>query len=906
MHASGLGIEITPKPMDEREARTRRPGASHQDVLRVLTAEDLAYLSEGTGKPAETLLRVVALTATHFGADSCSVFLLEPDRTNLVLAAAIGIHPRFIGNLRMPLTEGIVGLVAEELRPIAVPDAKKHPRFKTVEGSGEEEYASFLGVPIIDRGILQGVLVIETKESRVFEDSEIRQVTRAAGQLAPMVSDARSIDRFIAPTQEKLWALARNTWWSWDQDCISLFRDLNPTLWRELNQNPIALLNVMPFEEVERRATEFVLHSRIDYCYRRLNEYLADENTWGAENAVVLRPHPVAYFSAEFGLHESLPIYSGGLGILAGDHIKSASDLDVPLIGVGLFYGQGYFLQRLDRSGWQVETYVDTDVKQVPMHMAIGKDGRAVVVTVETRSRPLRAKVWRVRVGRCDLLLLDPDVEGNAPEDRSTSERLYGGDSRTRIRQELMLGVGGFRALKAMGITPSVLHLNEGHSAFALLEAIRDRMEEEGVDFQTAAARVQRTVVFTSHTSVPAGHDRFTPQLIDEHLGPLREQLGLTQEELMSFGRENPANRDEPFLTTVLAIKLSGHVNAVSALHGEVSRNLFKKLFPVQSEDAVPIGHITNGVHVPSWLSPQMGRLYDRHLGAGWQRRNGDAKTWEAIENVDDGELWETHLSLKAQLLEFVRRRLMLQATQRGEPEQSLHAISKMLSPDALTIGFARRFATHKRANLLLGEMQRLSAMVNDAKHPVQFIFAGKAHPLDDPGKRVLQEVIKATQQFADRFVFVEDYDIHVGRFLVQGVDVWLNTPRRPLEASGTSGQKVVLNGGLNLSVLDGWWAEAYDGLNGFAIGSGRIHSRPEVHDSRDRADLFRTLQDEVIPLYYERDNDGLPRKWIKRIKRAIRTLGWRFNADRMVMDYTQNCYIPAAGGTSSQMRMPL
>jgi starch phosphorylase len=438
-----------------------------------------------------------------------------------------------------------------------------------------------------------------------------------------------------------------------------------------------------------------------------------------------------------------------------------------------------------------------------------------------------------------------------------------------------------------MGVTPGVLHLNEGHSAFVVLEAIRNRMEEEGIGFHQAVPYVAREVVFTTHTPVPAGHDRFNAGLIEEHLGPLRDALGLSHDDLMNMGREHSGHHED-FCMTVLGMKNSRRMNAVSALHGEVSRQMWTGLFPGKHEDQVPIGHITNGVHVPSWLAPQMFRLYDRHLGANWHEHSGEAHIWEGIEDVDDGELWETHLALKSRLIEFVRRRAKQQSTNRGEAPEVIAKLGKVLSPDALTIGFARRFATYKRANLVLRDIERLAAMVNDLNRPVQFVFAGKAHPHDEPGKRVLQEIANLMRQprFADKFVFVEDYDINVGRFLVQGVDVWLNNPRRPLEASGTSGQKVVLNGGLNLSVLDGWWAEAYDGLNGFSIGTGRTHSNMDVHDTRDAEDLYRTLRDEVIPLFYNRDSDGLPRGWIKRMKRTIRTLGWRFNANRMVMDY--------------------
>ena len=870
----------------------------------VLTLEEIGHLAAEGGKPAETLMNVVALIARRFQTDVCSAYLLEPDRANLVLAATLGLRPECIGMLRMALHEGLAGLVAEQMRPVAVEQVASHPRFKYFKEAGEENYRSFLGVPLIDQGVLQGVLIVQTIEARVFDAHEVQMLVEAAAQVAPVVSEARMLDRFIAPVQERLWALARNLWWSWDKDSTSLFRDLDPVRWRQLNHNPLALLAEIPLSKLERRAGELVLHGRINYAYRRQQEYLGADNTWGATHAGVLRPRPVAYFSAEFGLHESFPIYSGGLGVLAGDHIKSASDLDIPLIGIGLFYSHGYFRQRLDGNGWQQEEYLKTDVNNLPMQPAIGANGQPVMVDLETRGGFIRAKVWRVKVGRCDLLLLDSDVEGNHPEDRELTSRLYGGDGRTRIRQELLLGVGGLRALRAMGITPGVLHSNEGHSGFVVLEAIRNRVDDEGIGFDEAAQRVSRELVFTTHTPVPAGHDRFNADLIEEHLGPLRDRLGISRERLMDLGRESPGNRGEEFCMTVLGLRLARRANAVSALHGEVSRAMWTRLFPGKPEDAVPIGHITNGVHVPSWLAPQMSRLYDRHLRPGWHEQSGESRIWEGIENIDDGELWETHLSLKLRLLEFVRRRAVEQAQRRDEPAEVLQRLGRILSPDALTVGFARRFATYKRANLILADLEKLASMVNDPRRPVQFVFAGKAHPRDEPGKRVLQEIalLMRDGQFADKFVFVEDYDINVGRIFVQGVDVWLNNPRRPLEASGTSGQKVVLNGGLNLSVLDGWWAEAYDGLNGFGIGAGRTHSNMDMHDSRDRDDLYRVLREEVVPLFYQRDRDGLPRGWIKRMKRTIRTLGWRFNANRMVMDYTLKCYVPAAGGTSSDM----
>jgi len=708
-------------------------GTEERRANLVLTLEEIANLALEGGKPAEALMNVVALIAKRFETDVCSVYLLEPDRTSLVLAATVGLRKACIGTLRMGIHEGLAGLVAEQVRPIAVERAKDHPRFKYFHEAGEDDYQSFVGVPLIDKKVLQGVLVVQTKEPRAFCEDEIQALAKAASEVAPVVSEARSLDRFIAPAQERLWSLARNVWWSWDYDSTSLFRDLDPIRWRELNHNPVSMLSEIPLAEVERRASELVLHSRINYAYRRQLEYMGADRTWGTRHAGVLRPRPVAYFSAEFGLHESIPEYSGGLGVLAGDHIKSSSDLGIPLVGVGLFYGQGYFRQWLDSNGWQQEEYLATDVNHLPMELAIGSNGQALTVQIETRSGMIHAKVWRMKVGRCDLLLLDSNVEGNAPHDIELTSRLYGGDSRVRIRQELLLGVGGFRALKAMGITPGVLHLNEGHSGFAVLEAIRDRMQEEGLNFDDAVHRVSREVVFTTHTPVPAGHDRFGSDLVEEHLGPLGEYLGLSHERLMSLGRENPSNENEEFCMTVLGLKLSRRANAVSALHGEVSRAMWTGLYPGKSEDTVPIGHITNGVHVPTWLAPQMFRLYDRHLGAGWHDHSSEARIWEGIENVDDGELWETHLSLKSRLLDFVRRRVVLQAERRNESPEQLKRLSGVLGPDPLTIGFARRFATYKRADLILRDMEQLAAMVNDAKRPVQFVFAGKSHPRDDP-----------------------------------------------------------------------------------------------------------------------------------------------------------------------------
>jgi len=874
------------------------------DGSTLWTLDEISRIASPSGNASETLTTVVNLIRRRFDTDVCSIYLLEPDRANLVLAATIGLRPESVGQVRMRLTEGLAGLVAQQLRPQFVKDATTHPRFKYFSEAGEDPYRSFLGVPIVDRGVLQGVLVVQTAEPRDFAPDDVRAFAAAGMQLAPIVSEARTIGQFVAPAHRRLSALAQNLWWSWDPDMTSLFRELDPVLWRDLDSNPVALLQQMTIEQIEERASELALHSRINYGYRRMLEYLQSRRTWGARHAGVLWARPVAYFSAEFGIHESLPIYSGGLGILAGDHIKSASDLGIPLVGVGLYYDQGYFRQRLDVDGWQHEDYLALDHRQLPIRPAV-VDGVPVIVSVETRTGTIMARVWQLSVGRSMLLLLDSNVEGNQPEDRQLTSRLYGGDERVRIRQELMLGVGGMRALGAMGIAPGVLHLNEGHSAFAALEMVRQRMQTEGVDAWEALRRVSPQVVFTTHTPVPAGHDRFSERLVDEHLGPLCSELGLPFHELMGLGRVHPHDGGEQFCMTVLALKATHRANAVSSLHGQVSRAMWAGLYPGTTDDRVPIGHITNGVHVHTWLAPQMRQVYDRHLGPDWPMNASHGSLWDKIDAVDDGELWETHQTLKVQLIQLARRRAARQAERRGESPEFVAQMRNVLSLDALTIGFARRFATYKRANLLLRDLEAMEALVNSAQMPIQFVFAGKSHPHDRPGKEVLQQIAQLMHnpKFAGKVLFIEDYDINVGRRLVQGVDVWLNNPRRPLEACGTSGQKVVLNGGLNLSVLDGWWAESYDGLNGFAIGGGETHAAIDVHDRRDAESLLNVLRDEVIPMYYERDRDGLPREWIARIKRAIRTLGWRFSADRMVMDYVHHAYVPAAGGTSSEAR---
>jgi starch phosphorylase len=706
---------------------------------------------------------------------------------------------------------------------------------------------------------------------------------------------------------DQLMECAHNLWWSWQPEVVEIFRDLDPELWRDMNHNAVAFLQHLGSRGLEERARDLAIESRVIYAIHRLQEYMNPQRGWGATHAGPLMVRPVGYFSAEFGLHESLPIYSGGLGILAGDHLKSASDLGVPVVGVGLFYDQGYFRQSVDANGWQQETYGRADLRTLPLKRATDADGSPLIVRVDTREGALHAGLLVAQVGRSRLVLMDPGVEENVEADQRLIEdmdRLYGGDRRVRIRQELLLGVGGLRALRMLGIDPGVLHLNEGHCAFATLEAIRLAMQEQGMDFKEAAAFVSARTVFTTHTPVEAGHDRFSPELLEEHLGPLRDSLGIDEQTFLGLGRIHPAEDREEFCMTVLALKTSQRANGVSAIHGGVSRRMWSSLWPDRRENEVPITHITNGVHAESWLAPQMRRLYERRLSRRWTERIRRREVWRGIDSVDDGELWETHRFLKGRLIDFVRRRLVSQDLRRGEPEEQARRRAGLLNPDALTIGFARRFALYKRAFLLIDDEDWLESLLCDPARPVQVIYAGKAHPKDDRAKELIQRIFHLSRdpRFEGRIVLVEDYDINVGRHLVQGVDLWLNNPRRPLEACGTSGQKVVLNGGLNCSTLDGWWAEAYDGYNGFAIGTGKIHKDPAEHDRQEAEELRHVLQDEVVPMFYRRDMTGLPRVWIGRIKHALIRLAWSYNAARMVVDYTQLCYLPAAGAATSSV----
>ena len=699
----------------------------------------------------------------------------------------------------------------------------------------------------------------------------------------------------------QLETLAENLHWAWAPGAESIFQDLAPALWESSGHDPHAILRSLDDDALTTAAA--TLRGRIDRACRALRLYLEDHSTWSHRRASLLQRGPIAYFCAEFGLHESLAIYSGGLGVLSGDHLKSASDLGLSLVGVGLFYKHGYFRQSLDADGMQREEYPHVEPSDKGFTRACDASGEPIKVVVPTADSTIAAAVWEMQVGRRRLLMLDTDIEDNSEADRRLTTHLYGGDQRIRIRQELVLGVGGMRALRALGIKPGVLHLNEGHSAFAALEATALRMEREGLSIEDATHEVACSTVFTTHTPVPAGHDRFEAGLLLEHLRPLGERLGVDDHGLLSFGREQPDNHDEAFCMTVLALKMSQYVNGVSYLHGRVSRKMWAGLWPERSRHEVPIGHITNGIHVPTFLAPRMWQLLDDALGLEWSQRLNDSEIWNRVERIDSRILWEVRQELKASMIRYVRRRASDEAKRRGEPASVVDALQEALDEDVLLIGFARRFATYKRAGLLLRDLDALDELVNGERR-LSIVFAGKAHPRDEGGKRLIQSVFKVTRdpRFIGKVLFLENYDLGVGKAMTQGVDLWLNNPRRPLEASGTSGQKVVYNGGLNCSVLDGWWAEAYDGSNGFAIGTGEVHRDVQVQDERDHEALLATMRDEVLPLYYDREQ-GLPQGWIARVKRSMTTLGWRFNSDRMVLDYARNAYLPAAGIQLSERR---
>ena len=704
-------------------------------------------------------------------------------------------------------------------------------------------------------------------------------------------------ERRLPESLESLGRLAWNYWWSWTGGGTSVFRDLDPSVWEECEHNPRRLLMEVSEFRLAQMATDPVYCERVRQLAERFEQYIEDVRTWESHtDKRITRSNPVAYFCAEYGIHNSLPFYSGGLGILAGDHLKSASDLRLPLIAVGLLYRYGYFRQRLKRDGWQEEHYGETHPNDLPIHLVKDESGAPVRVEVSMRGRDVRAQAWRVDVGRVQLYLLDTNIEENEDTDRLVTGHLYGGDHETRIVQEMMLGIGGVRLLRRLRIEPHVFHLNEGHSAFLTLELAREIREAEGIGFHEAARLVRERCVFTTHTPIAAGNDEFIVPLVEKCFGSAYEEsLGLSHEDFINMGRVRPEDEEELYALTPLAIKMCRSTNGVSRKHGEVSRALWQSLWPEHTLGEIPITYITNGVHAPTWVAPMIRALYEKHVGDNWAEISHNADEWKRrIDKISDEDLWRTHSLLKQRLIAFIRQRTFQKRLGSNESVDYIESARTMFDADVLTIGFARRVAAYKRWELILTDPHRLLRLINDEHRPVQFVFAGKAHPQDQGAKLILQHLSqwKHDPLVRNRAVFLQDYDQEIARQLVQSVDVWMNVPRRPLEASGTSGEKVAMNGGLNLSVLDGWWLEGYDGANGFAIGDAIPGEEVTDIDEADAQSLYRTLEEEVVPTYYERDSESIPRRWVQMMRRSIETLVPAFNSDRMVDEYARKIYL--------------
>ncbi len=690
----------------------------------------------------------------------------------------------------------------------------------------------------------------------------------------------------------RLEELAYNFWWSWHREARDLFKMFDYTLWRSTSHNPVQMLLEVSSERLEELAADPLFLRQYDAVLMALDTDLKNGHLWFPTKYPNLTERPVAYFSAEFGLHQSLPIYSGGLGVLAGDHCKEASDIGLPLVAVGFLYEMGYFRQCLTADGWQEAVYPRFNPEEAAIREVRDEAGKSVFIPVEVGDRAVHLQIWHAQAGRTPFYLMDADNDMNAPWDRELTARLYGGDQEMRIQQEIVLGIGGMRTLRALGVAPAVFHLNEGHSAFLVLERARE-LVEAGQSFDEARKAVRTTTLFTTHTPVPAGHDVFPFHLIEKYFYTYWSRLELSREQFLALG-----SHGDGFNMTVLALNMSGQCNGVSKLHGEVARRMFQSVWPDRAVEEVPISHVTNGIHVPAWIGGAMNQIYRKYLSPDWIERHDDPALWERILDVPDDELWDAHLHLKRKLTSLIRERARRRRIERRLNAEQVLSAGTFLDPDALIIGFARRFATYKRATLIFHDAERLKRLLHDRYRPVQFIFAGKAHPADEGGKRLIQHIYNAAQDPAmgGRIAFVEDYDMQVARYLVQGVDVWLNTPRRPREASGTSGQKAAVNGIPSLSVLDGWWVEGYNGANGWTIGVEEQHDDPVAQDAADADALYRLLEDEVVSLFYKRDADDVPRGWVQVMKEAIRTSVPVFCTRRMVKEYAERFYIPMMG----------
>lgn len=694
---------------------------------------------------------------------------------------------------------------------------------------------------------------------------------------------------------KKLEELAYNLWWCWNPEAIALFRRLDPISWETCYHNPILMLGTISQERLESKAQDDGFLAHLERCYNAFKEYMNDKQTWYAKTYGYSDKPLIAYFSMEFGINECMPLYSGGLGMLAGDHLKSSSDLGIPLVGVGLLYRVGYFKQTLSNDGSQIEHYPENDFHNMPIRLCKDQNGNPLYVQVQLPGRLVYVQIWKADVGRIPLLLLDTDIEMNSQYDRRITRELYGGDIETRIQQEIILGIGGLRALHALNMHPRVYHMNEGHSAFLALERIAVAMERHRMTFREALELTRQSNIFTTHTPVPAGIDVFSRELMEKYFSHYFLKLGISWQEFIDLGWQNNTPKGDGFSMAVLALNLCGYANGVSKLHGQVSRKMWASLYPKVPANEIPIDSITNGIHVRSYISQEMSTLFDRYLGPRWINSPWDQTVWEKVDQIPPEELWRTHERRRERLVAFARQRVKQQLLEKNVPPSEVEKANELLNPEILTIGFARRFATYKRATLLFRNLDRLIKILTNKEKPVQIIIAGKAHPKDEPGKAFIKEIynIAKDERLNRHIVFIENYDVVVARYLVQGVDVWLNTPRRPQEASGTSGMKAAANGVLNLSVLDGWWDEAYNPDVGWAIGTRTEYSDPNYQDEVDANALYELLEKEVIPMFYDRGPDNLPRRWINMMKNSIKKLVPVFNTNRMVMEYTTKYYVP-------------
>ncbi|MDR0377455.1 MAG: alpha-glucan family phosphorylase [Spirochaetaceae bacterium] len=695
----------------------------------------------------------------------------------------------------------------------------------------------------------------------------------------------------LPPSLKPLEEIARNLWLSWNFDAVELFIRLDYDSWFQSRQSPVRTLGMVSQERLAEVAQDDSYLAALKEVYERFLKYKKHE-TWyrGSKHEVA------AYFSMEYGMDVSLPIYSGGLGMLSGDHMKTSSDMGLPLVGIGLLYRQGYFRQYLNADGFQQESYPENDWYNMPVELKTDKSGNPIKISVDLAGRQAVAQIWEVKVGRSSLYLLDTNVDDNPQDFRNITSTLYGGDKETRIQQEILLGIGGIRALRALGINPAATHMNEGHSAFLGLERIREIMIERGFSFGEAREAVWPTNIFTTHTPVPAGNERFDISLMEKYFQSWTNILNISWYDFLSLGREHPYNDHESFCMTILALKLAAYANGVSALHGEVSRKMWRGLWPGLPLNEIPIGHVTNGVHPRTWVSSSMSDLLDRYLGPHFYDEPTDMAIWERVERISDEELWRTHERRRERLVAFARERIRENLKRNGAVERRIQQAEDALSPYALTLAFARRFATYKRGNLLLRDPERLIRLLKDRERPIQLIFAGKAHPMDMPGKELIKSIIHFAEQYdvENRIIFLENYDMAMAHYLTAGADLWLNTPRRPLEASGTSGMKAAMNGVLNCSVLDGWWDEAYNPEIGWAIGRGEEYEDTSLQDEVESKALYDLLEREIIPLFYQRGRDGLPREWIRRMKCCMRSIGQSMSSHRMLMEYSTMFYFPA------------